>query len=97
MAGEWSRIRHRQIPPLIHHRFIAILLVVFRLNAEQALEDFIELGVNILEKHEMDAQTRMAALRVYINKLLEKYELERDVRLLDANIRTKGSKMCVIE
>jgi hypothetical protein len=69
--------------------------VVFGLNAEQALDDFIDLSVNILEKHEMDAPARTAALRVYIDKLLEKYEIEKKARLLDTTPRSKGSKMYV--
>jgi hypothetical protein len=67
--------------------------VVFGLNAEQALIEFIELSVNILEKHEMDAPARTAALRVYIDKLLDKYEIEKNARLLDTNARSNGSKM----
>jgi hypothetical protein len=67
--------------------------VVFGLNGEQALDEFVELSVAILEKHEMDAAARTAALRVYIDKLLEKYEIEKEERLLDTNVRSKGSKM----
>jgi hypothetical protein len=59
------------------------------------LGEFTELTVNILEKHEMDASARTAALRVYIDKLLEKYGIEKKRRLLDTNIRSKGSKMYV--
>jgi uncharacterized protein YfaQ (DUF2300 family) len=70
--------------------------VLFRLNAERALDEFIELSVNILEKHEMDAPARTAALRVYIDKLLEKYKIEKEARLLDTNVRSKESKMWVI-
>jgi hypothetical protein len=70
--------------------------VVFGLNAEQALDEFTELSVSILEKHEMDAPSRTAALRVYIDKLLDKYEIGKEMRLLDTNLRSKGSRMYVI-
>ena len=69
--------------------------MVFGLNAEQVLDEFIELSVSILEKHDMDAPARTAALRVYVNKLLQKYEIGQEARLLDANVRSKCSKMCV--
>jgi hypothetical protein len=70
--------------------------VVFGLNAQQALDEFIELSVDILEKHEMDAVARTAALRVYADRLLERYKMEKEARILDTNIRSKGSKMWVI-
>jgi hypothetical protein len=59
------------------------------------LDEFVELSVDILEKQEMDAPARTAALRVYVDKLLEKYEIGKETRLLEANVRSKGSKMCV--
>jgi hypothetical protein len=70
--------------------------VVFGLNSEKALDEFIELSGAILEKHEMDAPSRTAALRVYIDNLLEKYEIGKETRLLDTKLRSKGSKMYVI-
>jgi hypothetical protein len=70
--------------------------VIFGLSAELALDEFIELSESILEKQEMDAPGRTTALRVYIDKLLEKYEIGKNARLLDTNIRSKGSKMWVI-
>jgi hypothetical protein len=70
--------------------------VVFGLSTEQTLDEFIELSVTILEKQEMDAPARTAALRVYVNRLLQKYEIGNNVRLMDTNVRSKGSKMWVI-
>jgi hypothetical protein len=66
------------------------------LNAEKALDEFIELSVNILEKHEMDAAARMAALEIYVGKLLRRYDMGEKTRLLDANLLSKGSKMYVM-
>jgi hypothetical protein len=80
---------------LIHRRFIAILLVVFGLSAEEALNEFIELCVNILEKYEMDVPTRTAELSGYIDKLLEKHTIRKEARLLDAKFCSNRSKMCV--
>jgi hypothetical protein len=70
--------------------------VLFGLSAEQALDEFIELSDSILEKQEMDAAARTATLRVYIDKLLEKYEIGKRTRLLETSVRSKGSKMWVI-
>jgi hypothetical protein len=67
--------------------------VIFRLSAEHALDEFIELSESILEKQEMDAPARTAALRVYIDKLLERHEIGKETRLQETNIRSKGSKM----
>ena len=44
----------------------------------------------------MDAAARTAALKVYMNKLLHKYDMGMEARLLDTNARSKDSKMCVI-
>jgi hypothetical protein len=77
-------------------RFIAFLLVVLGLNAEQALDEFIELSVVTLEKHDLDAPARTAALKVYVDELLKRYKVGKKTRLLDTNVRPNGSKLCVI-
>jgi hypothetical protein len=76
-------------------RFISILLVIFGLTAVQALDEFIELNVAILEKQGIDATGRTTALKEYIEKLLDKYGLKREMRLLDPSERSKGCKLCV--
>jgi hypothetical protein len=63
------------------------------LTAEQVLDEFIELNAAILEKHGIDALARTTALRTYIETLLEKYGLKREMRLLDPNERSKGCKL----
>jgi hypothetical protein len=96
-SGGWvEETRRRMIHLWYRHRFIAILLVVFGLNAEQALDEFVELSVDILEKQEMDAAARTAALKIYINKLLDKYGIGIEARLLHTEACSKGPKMCVI-
>jgi hypothetical protein len=67
--------------------------VVLGLNAEQALDEFIKLSVNILEKQGLEPTARTAALKVYIDGLLEGHEIPGNMRLWDPNIRSKGSKM----
>jgi hypothetical protein len=63
------------------------------MNIEQAMEEFIELSVNILERQGIDAQARTTALKAHIEKLLEKYAIERETRLLDSNEPSKGCKL----
>jgi hypothetical protein len=63
--------------------------VIFRLNVAQALEEFSELTANILERQGVEGPARTAALQVYIDKLLEKHDLTRDIRLMDPNTRSK--------
>jgi hypothetical protein len=63
------------------------------LTAVQALDEFIELNVAILEKQGIDALARTTALRTYIEELLDKYGLKREMRLLDPNERSKSCKL----
>jgi hypothetical protein len=74
-------------------RFISILLVTFGLTASQAFDEFFELNVAILEKRGIDAAARTTALKTYVERLLDKYGLERERRLLDPNERSKGCKL----
>jgi hypothetical protein len=74
-------------------RFIAIFLVLLGLTAEQALDEFIEFSVNILEKQGVDDAARTAELKVYIGRLLEKYHIEKNMRLLDPHDRSEGCKL----
>jgi hypothetical protein len=74
-------------------RFISILLVTFGLTASQVLDEFVELNVAILEKQGIDAVARTTALKTYIERLLKKYGLKKEMRLLDPNERSKGCKL----
>ena len=67
--------------------------MVLRLNAEQALDEFIKLSVNILEKQGMEPTARMAALKVHIDGLLESHKIASDMHLWDSNIHSKDSKL----
>jgi hypothetical protein len=69
--------------------------VVLGLSAEQALDEFIKLSVDLLEKQGMEPKARTAALEVYIYELLESHEIASGMRLWDPNVRSKSSKMCV--
>jgi hypothetical protein len=63
------------------------------MTAAQALDEFVELNVAILEKQGIDPQARTAALKTFIEKLLNKYGIERERRLLDPKERSKGCKL----
>ncbi|KIM23913.1 hypothetical protein M408DRAFT_248878, partial [Serendipita vermifera MAFF 305830] len=75
--------------------FIAILLVILRLTVEEALEEFTNLSVNVLDKHDIDAQARTAALRQYVDNLLVKYKVDQNHRLLDGDDRPNGCKLAI--
>ncbi|KIM32059.1 hypothetical protein M408DRAFT_20414 [Serendipita vermifera MAFF 305830] len=75
--------------------FIAILLVVFGLTTEEASEEFANMSINILDKEDIDAETRTAALRGYVGDLLAKYKIYQSARLLDTNDHSKGCKLAV--
>jgi len=74
-------------------RFISILLVIFGLTATQALDEFFELNVAILEKKGIGAPARTTALKAYIEILFDKYGIEREMRLSDPNERSKACKL----
>ncbi|KIM24511.1 hypothetical protein M408DRAFT_52723, partial [Serendipita vermifera MAFF 305830] len=75
--------------------FIAILLVIFELTAEKALDEFIDLCVNILDKGDIDAETRTAALKKYIDGLLERHEINQKTHLLDSSDRPVSCKVAI--
>jgi hypothetical protein len=72
---------------------VAILLVIFELSAEQALEEFIELSANVLEKPGIDAHARTAELKTYIERLLQKYQIDKERRLVDSGDHLKNCKL----
>jgi hypothetical protein len=88
-----SRIRRCSLCALHFLSFIAILLVVLGLTAEGALGEFINLSVNILQPHRLDAQARTSELKKYIDLLLKKHEIPRTMHLLDPNERSRGCKL----
>jgi hypothetical protein len=73
--------------------FIAILLVVLGLTAEDALEEFINLSVNILQPQRLDAQARTSKLKNYVDILLKRHGIKKNMRLLDPNERSRGCKL----
>ncbi|KIM23352.1 hypothetical protein M408DRAFT_27919 [Serendipita vermifera MAFF 305830] len=75
--------------------FIAILLVIVGLSVEQALEEFIELSVTILENQELNPQTRTAATKEYITNMLTKHNMQGEEHLRDLNERSKRCKLIV--
>jgi len=74
-------------------RFITILLVIFGLSAEQALDEFIELSFNVLEKRGINAQTRTAALKTHIEGLLDKYRIDKERSIVDSGDYPDGCKL----
>ncbi|KIM23931.1 hypothetical protein M408DRAFT_27516 [Serendipita vermifera MAFF 305830] len=75
--------------------FIAVLLVIFGLTVEEALEEFTDLSVNVIDRQNIDADTRTTNLNTYVDNLFMKYKMDKDLRLLDANVRSKGCKLAV--
>jgi hypothetical protein len=93
-AGERKMSAGASAVHVLHlFRFIAILLVILGLTADQVLDEFIEFSVNILEKQGVDAEERTAELKVYIDKLLERYHINKDMRLLDPHDRSNSCKL----
>jgi hypothetical protein len=90
VAGELENVTSHSCI-LYFVRFIALLLVVFGLTAEQALEEFSELSTNVLD-FQGDAPARTTVLRSHINSLLLKYGIEKEMLLVDSDSRSNGSK-----
>jgi hypothetical protein len=85
--------RHHRIYGLYPFSFIAILLTVFGLTANETLEEFIDLSTNILDIQGVQPDARTAALKVYIHNLLIKYGIMEEMRLMDPNPRSKDCKL----
>jgi len=66
------------------------------MTAEDTLEEFIELSASVLDKQGVDAQARTMVLKRYIDNLLEKHGISKDMHLLTLDDRTGGCKLCVL-
>jgi hypothetical protein len=92
VAGELENVaRRRQSCILYFIRFIALLLVVLGLSAEQALEEFSELSTKVLDL-QGEAPARTTALRSHIDGLLFKYGIEKEMLLTDSRSQSNGCK-----
>jgi hypothetical protein len=91
-AGELETVTSRRHSCILYFvRFIALLLVVFGLTAEQALEEFSELSTNVLD-FPGEASARTTALRSHIDSLLLKYGIEKEMLLTESTSQLNGSK-----
>jgi hypothetical protein len=80
-------------PYLKFLRFAAILLVTFGLTANQVLEEFIELTTNVLKPEGLGTEARTDTLQGYIDGLLDKHKIDKDMALMHPNDRSKGCKL----
>jgi spore maturation protein SpmB len=85
VAGGWNRLSAVVSLPLMLLRFVAILLVMFKLKALEALNEFIDMNSKIFEVQGVDAEARTVALKGWIDGRLAKYEMDPSVTLLDPN------------
>jgi hypothetical protein len=85
--------RHHRIDHLYLFRFIAILLTLFGLTVNEALDEFINLSTDILDIEGVQPDARTAALKVYIHNLLAKYEIKEEMRLMDPDPRSRNCKL----
>ena len=69
--------------------------MIFGLSAEEALDEFINLCVRVLDKQGVDAQTRTLELREYLDNLLEKHNINKESRLLEQSNSSNGCKLSV--
>ncbi|KIM24489.1 hypothetical protein M408DRAFT_75716, partial [Serendipita vermifera MAFF 305830] len=74
---------------------IAILLVTLRLTVREALDEFIDLCATVLDKQDVDAETRTAALKQYIDGLLERRGIDRNTRIYDPNDHSVNCKLAI--
>ncbi|KIM26631.1 hypothetical protein M408DRAFT_25333, partial [Serendipita vermifera MAFF 305830] len=75
--------------------FIAILLVVLGLTADDALEEFIDLTINVLNKEGLDVEDRTSVLKAHTEALLDKYNITKEMRLLDSNDHSQNCKLTI--
>jgi hypothetical protein len=70
-----------------------MLLVVFGLTAETALGEFIALNVELLAVEAISAEARTTMLKGFIDKLLVKYEVDKNTGILEQSARSQGCKL----
>ena len=63
------------------------------MTVEDALDEFIRLSTDILDKPGVEAEARTIALRDYVDNLLDNHGISKETRLLDPNDRSKGCKL----
>jgi hypothetical protein len=74
-------------------RFIAILLVVFGLDVEKTIEEFIDLSAKIFDLQDVDAHDRTEALKTHVDNLITKHGMEQRKTLLDPKIGSRDCKL----
>ncbi|KIM19898.1 hypothetical protein M408DRAFT_49160, partial [Serendipita vermifera MAFF 305830] len=76
--------------------FIAVLLVIFGLTVEEALDEFLDLCTNVLDKRDISAETRTEALKQHIDELLRRHNIDPNTRILDPSDRSMNCKFIPI-
>ncbi|KIM19900.1 hypothetical protein M408DRAFT_30828 [Serendipita vermifera MAFF 305830] len=74
---------------------IAILLATLKFTAKEALDEFADLCATVLDKQDVDAETRTAALKQYIDGLLERHGIDRNTRIYDPNNHSINCKLAI--
>lgn len=64
---------------------ISILLVVLKLTAKEALEEFTNFVVEVFKDVDPDAKKQTEKLRHAIEKILERHGVDKEVRLIPTN------------
>ncbi|KIM19923.1 hypothetical protein M408DRAFT_30808 [Serendipita vermifera MAFF 305830] len=75
--------------------FIALLLGLLGLNAEQTLSEFVDLNNKILNKLRLTPQVRTNELAIHIDDLLKRYGVRPNTRLLDQSPSPGSCKVVV--
>lgn len=72
-------------------------MVLLGLSADEALEELIELSVDILEKEEMDADARTTALKQHISRLIKRHNVMDNMNILESNALSGNCRLYVDE
>ena len=66
---------------------------MFKLNAGEALNEFVDMNNKIFEVQGMDAEARTTTLKKWIDALLAKYKIDTGAAMLEQNRNSSSCKL----
>jgi hypothetical protein len=77
----------------IRIRLIAIFLVVFKMTATEALEEFTKFAVEVYKNADKDAKKQTKRLKAAVEGILERRELAKETKLIPTDQPTPTCKL----
>lgn len=75
------------------YSFIAILLVILKLTAKEALEDFTDFSVKVFKDIDPDPKKQTSKLEQAVQDILDKYDVDKNRKLIQDGESTPKCKL----